>query len=152
MHVDCIHLWGSTVALLVFIDEDEEVGLIISFKVLGYNFISVYRPTACASLFLYMNITFVIVSYSPTLYADLRFKIQIALHVCVFRGRISWGFAFVNRMTDWHRSNTFFWSCWEDADFVQSSSWVSSAFKSEYWSRYRGSCSKLPQKAILLAG
>lgn len=29
MHVDCIHLWESTVALLAFIDEDEEVGLII---------------------------------------------------------------------------------------------------------------------------
>ena len=152
MHVDCIQLWESTVALLAFIDEDEEVGLIILFKVLEYNLISVWRPTACVSLFLYMNITFVIVSYSPTPYIDLRFKIAIALCVYDCRGWIPWGFTVVNRMTDWHRSNTFFWSCWEDADFVQSSAWVSSAFKSEYWSRYRGSYSKLPQKAILLAG
>ena len=75
MHVDCIHLWESTVALLAFIDENEEVSLITLFKVLGYNLISLYRPTACVFLFLYMNITFVIVSYSPPLYADLRFKI-----------------------------------------------------------------------------
>lgn len=87
MHVDCIHLWESTVALLAFIDEDEEVGLIISFKVLDYNLISVWRPTACASLFLYMNITFVIVSYSPTLYVDFRFKILIVLYVCDCRHR-----------------------------------------------------------------
>lgn len=100
MHVDCIHLWESTVALRAFIDEDEEVGLIISFKVLEYNLISVWRPTACASLFLYVNITFVIVSYSPTLYVDLRFKIQIALCVCDCRRRISRRFAFINRMTD----------------------------------------------------
>ncbi len=82
MHVDCVHLWGSTVALLAFIDEDKEVGLITSFKVLEYNLIRVWQPAAYASLFLYMNITFVIVSYSPTLYADLRFKTQIALYVC----------------------------------------------------------------------
>ena len=89
MHVNCIHLWESTVALLAFIDGDEEVGLIILFKVLEYNLISLWRPTACASLFLYMNITFVIVSHSPTLYVDLRFKIQIALHVYDCRRRIS---------------------------------------------------------------
>lgn len=89
MYVDCIHLWESTVALLAFIDEDEGAGLTISFKVLEYNLISVWRPTACAPLFLYMNITFVIVPYSPTLYVDLRFKIQIALHVCDCRRRIS---------------------------------------------------------------
>lgn len=71
MNVDCIHLWESTVALLAFIDEDEEVGLIISFKVLEYNLINAWRPTVYASLFLYMNITFVIVPYSPTLYVDL---------------------------------------------------------------------------------
>lgn len=41
MHVDCVHLWGSTVALLAFIDEDKEVGLITSFKVLEYNLIRV---------------------------------------------------------------------------------------------------------------
>ena len=88
MHVDCIHLWESAVALLAFIDEDEEVGLIISFKVLEHNLISMCRPTACASLFLYMNITFVIVFYSPTPYIDLRFKIAIALYVCDCRRRI----------------------------------------------------------------
>ena len=152
MHVNCVHLWESTVALLAFIDGDEEAGLIILFKVLEYNLISLCRTTACTSLFLYMNIAFVIVSYSPTLYVDLRLKIQIALHVCDCRRRISWRFAFINRMTDWHRSNTSLWICWEDADSIQSSSWVSSAFKSECWSRYRASYSKLPQKAILLSG
>lgn len=75
-------------ALLAFIDEDEEVGLIISFKVLEYNLIIVWRPTAYAPLFLYMNITFVIVYYSPTLYVDFRFEIQIALCVCDCRRRI----------------------------------------------------------------
>lgn len=71
MHVDCIHFCESAAALLAFIDEDKEMGLISTYKLLEYNLIMLYRPIACASLFLYMNIAFVIVFYSPTPYVDL---------------------------------------------------------------------------------
>ena len=152
MCVDCIHLWESAVVLLAFIAEYKEVGLINTRKSLDYSLIIVYQPIACTSLFLYMNIAFVIAFHSPTLYVNLWFKIAIAMYVCDCRRWIPWGFAVVNGMTDWHRPNTSLWICWEDADSIQSSPWVSSVFKSEYWSRYRASYSKLPQKAILLAG
>lgn len=152
MCVDCIHLWEDSVVLLAFIAEYKEVGLIADYKLLDCSMIIVYRPIAFASLFLYMNIAFVIVFHSPTPYVNLWFKMAIALYVCDCRRRIPCGFMVVNRMTDWHRPNTSLWICWEDADSIQSSPWVSSVFKSEYWSRYRASYSKLPQKAILLAG